>query len=190
MSRVSLVAVLAVATAIIGCSKESAAPGAPAGPARARALPAMQAAEAAQAGQQPPPAATAAPPKPVPAELPDVLARVNGDAITKADFERALAAIEQRAGGPVPAERRDEIFRGLLDQLVRLQAAQAGSRGAQGDGARRRRGRSGSRRSSKQFPSEDVFKQMLAAQKMTLDEAARRPARSDLAINRSCWPTR
>src|SRR5204863_1997140 len=60
------------------------------------------------------------PPKPVPAQLPEVVARVNGDAITKAEFELALKNVEARAGQPIPAERRAEVVRGLLDDLVSL----------------------------------------------------------------------
>jgi hypothetical protein len=50
--------------------------------------------------------------------LPDVVARVNGENVTKADFERMLKTIEARAGQPIPADRRDEIVRGALDQLI------------------------------------------------------------------------
>ncbi len=64
--------------------------------------------------------AAAAPPKPVPAELPDVLARVNGETITKAEFQNALANIEERAGAPVPNEQRDQVYRGVLEQLIGL----------------------------------------------------------------------
>jgi peptidyl-prolyl cis-trans isomerase C len=58
-----------------------------------------------------------APPKPMPAVLPDVLARVNGEAVTKVDFERLLKNIELRRGA-IPAEKRDEILRAALDQLI------------------------------------------------------------------------
>jgi hypothetical protein len=58
-------------------------------------------------------APTAAAAKPVPAELPEVLARVNGEAINKGDFEKAVKSIEQRAGGPIPADQRDsDLSRG------------------------------------------------------------------------------
>jgi peptidyl-prolyl cis-trans isomerase C len=63
-------------------------------------------------------APAAAPPKPVPAVLPDVIADCNGDKIAKAEFENAVRAVEQRAGGSVPPEKRDEIYRGVLDDLV------------------------------------------------------------------------
>ena len=50
--------------------------------------------------------------------MPDVVARVNGEDVKKADFERMVHSIEERAGQPIPADRRDEIMRGALDQLV------------------------------------------------------------------------
>ncbi len=73
---------------------------------------------AAQAGAslQGQPAAPAV--KPVPAELPVTIARVNGDAINKDEFERAVKNLEGRAGQPVPAEKRAEVYRGLLDQMI------------------------------------------------------------------------
>ena len=127
-------------------------------------------------------APVAEPPKPVAAQLPDVVARVNGDAITKADFERALKSIEGRAGGPVPAERRNEIYRGLLDQLVglRLLSQEVKARKVtvpDADVDQR------IAEIAKQFQSEEVFKQMLAAQQMTL-EKFRADQRQDLAINK------
>jgi peptidyl-prolyl cis-trans isomerase C len=67
-----------------------------------------------------PAATTAAAVKPVPAQLPEIVARVNGSAIDRAEFERAVKTIEGQAGGPVPPERRDAIYRQLLDQLVAL----------------------------------------------------------------------
>jgi peptidyl-prolyl cis-trans isomerase C len=43
---------------------------------------------------------------------------VNGEAIGKDEFERALKNLEARAGQPVPAEKRAEVYRGLLDQMI------------------------------------------------------------------------
>src|SRR5688572_2269722 len=63
-----------------------------------------------------PPAETA--PKPVPAQLPDVVARVNGEAISRADLEMAVSEIEARAGQPMPANQRDRVLRAVLDQLI------------------------------------------------------------------------
>ena len=63
------------------------------------------------------PAETPAPPKPMPAQLPDVLARVNGQDVTKVDFDRLVKNMEAGRGA-IPAERRDDVLRGALDQLI------------------------------------------------------------------------
>lgn len=69
---------------------------------------------AAPAGQAP-----AAPQvKPVPEQLPTTIARVNGEAIGKDEFEKAVKNIEARAGQPVPAEQRAVVYRQLLDQMI------------------------------------------------------------------------
>jgi parvulin-like peptidyl-prolyl isomerase len=124
-------------------------------------------AQAAPAGA---PAGTAQPaaPKPVPAQLPDVLARVNGAAINRAEFDRAVKALEEQAGGPVPAERRDAIFRQVLDQLVGFkllsQEAQARKLAVPEPEID---GRIGEIR--KQFPNEQAFTAALAQRQMTPD---------------------
>jgi peptidyl-prolyl cis-trans isomerase C len=132
------------------------------------------AASAAQAG--------AAAPKAVPAQLPDVLARVNGESVSRAEFERALESIEARAGGPVPAEQRDQVFRGVLDQIIgyKLLVQESQSRkvavpDAEVDA------RVGQIKG--QFPSEAAFTQMLAERKLTLDQV-RSETRQDLAISK------
>jgi peptidyl-prolyl cis-trans isomerase C len=53
----------------------------------------------------------------MPAQLPDVLARVNGEAVTKSDFDRLVRNVEV-GNGPIPPERRDVVLRNLLDQLI------------------------------------------------------------------------
>ena len=119
---------------------------------------AEQTAEAAPA--QPQPA------KPVPETLPEIVARVNGEDVTKRDFEKLIAQLEMNAGGRVPAERRNEIYRNALDRLVdmKLLTQEAKSRGVKGDEEKVSaeiqsiRGR---------FPSEEEFNKALAAQNMT-----------------------
>src|SRR3990170_3791794 len=102
-THVFLVPALVVLCAAAGCSKN---------PAEQTAAAQTPAADQKPAAAEPPP-----PPKPMPAELPEVLARVNGQPVTKIDFERLVKNIE--AGrGPIPAERRDEILRSALDQLI------------------------------------------------------------------------
>ena len=120
--------------------------------------------------------------KPVPAEIPAVLARVNGEAIERWEFENAVKRIEARAGGPVPAEKRDEVLRGVLDQLVayHLLAQESRARkiavGDQDVEARLAEIR-------KSFPSEDAFKQGIAAQGLT-PEHLREQARTSLEVTK------
>jgi peptidyl-prolyl cis-trans isomerase C len=131
------------------------------------------------AGAQTPAAAA---PKPVPAQLPDVLARVNGESVTKADFDRAIAAIEGRAGGPVPTEQRDQIFRSVLDQIVSykllVQETQARKVDPSDEEVTAR-----VQQIQGQFPSEDAFKQMLTARHTTLEQL-RSDAKQDLAVQK------
>ena len=173
MSRASLVSALAVTVAVglVGCKG-----GSPKSTAAALGLNKEKQADA----QGAPAAKAPAAPKPVPAQLPTVLARVNGHDITKVDFDRALKVVEQRAGGPVPDARRDEIYRGLLDQLVRLDLLRQ-------EAAARKVVIPDSDVDARmkevlmQFPSEDVFKQMLAQQSSSI-ERFRSEQRDDLAI--------
>jgi peptidyl-prolyl cis-trans isomerase C len=128
------------------------------------------------------PAAPGAPAaiKPMPAEIPAVLARVNGEAIERWEFDNAVKRIEARAGGPVPPEKRDEVLRGVLDQLVayHLLAQESRTRkiavADQDVNARLAEIR-------KSFPSEDAFKQGIAAQGLT-PEHLREQARTSLEV--------
>lgn len=120
-------------------------------------------------------------PKPVPAILPDVVARVNGESVSKVEFEAAVAAVEQQNGGAVPPEQRDRIFRAVLDQLVglKLLAQEVKARNVSvPDGAVEAR----IAELRKQFPSEDVFNQALKAQQKTVD-GLKTDARQQLAIS-------
>ena len=159
---------LIVALVICGCSKTSTEAASPA---------------AAPAGTAAASQATPAPPaKPVPAQIPEVVARVNGEAISKADFDRAVTNLEARAGGPIPAEQRDQVLRGVLDQIVgytvlvqegrarnvTVPDSEVDARIAQVRG---------------QFPSEEEFTKMLAERKLTLDEV-KSDVRRDLTITK------
>jgi peptidyl-prolyl cis-trans isomerase C len=140
-----------------------------------------------QASSTKPAAAAAAPatpekPKPVPAVLPDTLANVNGETIGKAEFESAIRGVESNAGQPVPADKRDEVYRGVLDNLVALRILRQEVKDrhmtvsdAEVD-ARLKQLRT-------QFPSEADFQQALKAQQMTPDRL-REDARADLLVNR------
>jgi peptidyl-prolyl cis-trans isomerase C len=130
------------------------------------------------AAQQP---AAPEPPKPMPAQLPDVLARVNGEDVRKADLDLMVRNIEL-GDGPIPAERRDEVLRGALDQLITYTLLKQETKNrslsvtdAEVD-ARMQAMRS-------QFPDEGTFNKALADRGMTV-ERLRSDARDDLSINK------
>jgi peptidyl-prolyl cis-trans isomerase C len=107
--------------------------------------------------------------KPVPAQLPEIIARVNGSAIDRGEFERAVKSLESQAGGPVPPDRRDGIYRQLVDQLVALKLL------SQESVARKVAipdtdidGRVAQVRG--QFPNEQAFTAALAERQMTPDK--------------------
>jgi peptidyl-prolyl cis-trans isomerase C len=138
--------------------------------------------ESAAAAGTPAPAAQAAeaPPKPIPAELPAVIARVNGETIDKAEFEKAIKNIEGRAGQPVPPDQRDRVYRGVLDQLIAYKLLMQETKARQIDVADADvDARLASIR--QQFPSEDVFKQALAQQNMTVEQL-RSDAKADMQV--------
>lgn len=160
-SLICLVA-LAVSTAL-GCSKESAS------------------AQEAKAAQTPAAEATPAPPKPMPAELPEVLARVNGEPVTKFDFERLVRNMEA-GNGPIPAERRDEILRAALDQLItynimRQEVVSRGLSVSDADVEAR------IKQMQAQFPSPAEFDKALASRNTTLEQL-RVDAKQDMLIDK------
>jgi peptidyl-prolyl cis-trans isomerase C len=145
---------------------------------------------AAQAGgQQPgvtaPPAGAVLgpePAKPVPAQLPDVLARVNGETVNKAEFDRAIAALEARNGGPVPAQQRDRILREVLDQIVSYKLLIQESR-AQKVTVEDSEVDARIKEIQGQFPNEDAFKQMLTSRKTTIEQV-RGDVRQDITVQK------
>ncbi|MGH9349264.1 MAG: peptidylprolyl isomerase [Vicinamibacterales bacterium] len=121
-----------------------------------------------------------APPKPVPAQLPDVIARVNGETIGRTDLEKAIKNVEGRAGQAVPVEERDRVYRGVLDQLIayRLLTQETKTRNidvaeAEVD-ARLAQIR-------QQFPSEDAFTHTLSQQNLSVEQL-REDAKSDMRV--------
>jgi peptidyl-prolyl cis-trans isomerase C len=141
---------------------------------------AVQQARADQQGQVPAPAEPQEEVKPVPAELPEVLARVNGEAISRSEFQQAVANVERNAGQPVPPEHRDRVYRGVLDQMISmrvlLQEARARKLTVSDAEIEEHIGLL-----RKQFPSEDEFNKALAERKMTLG-VLREDARRDLTL--------
>ena len=118
-----------------------------------------------------PPGVPGAPavPKPMPPQIPDLLARVNGEKIERWEFDNAVKRMEARAGGPIPPDKRDQVLRGVLDQLVAYHLLAQESRArklavAETDvDARLADIRKG-------FPTEEAFKQGIAAQGLTLEQ--------------------
>ena len=113
--------------------------------------------------------AAAQPAKPVPETLPDVVARVNGENVTKGDVEQLVAQIERNAGGPVPADKRNEVYRGAIERLVdmKLLAQESKTRGLLPDEQQIATEMQGIRA---RFPSEEEFNKALAAQNMTAEK--------------------
>jgi peptidyl-prolyl cis-trans isomerase C len=178
---VSRVLPLIVVVALSACSKSTPAaantettanPGVAAAPASATAAPAS----AFLQGQPAQPEV-----KPVPAQLPDVVARVNGEGITRAEFEKALQNIEANAGGPVPAEQRDRVFRSVLDQMIgyKLLIQETKTRKLTVPDAELDKRIA---QIQSQFPSEEAFKQTLTQQNVTLAQL-RADARNDLLVS-------
>jgi peptidyl-prolyl cis-trans isomerase C len=119
--------------------------------------------------------------KPVPAELPDVVARVNGEAISRGELEMAVGELEARAGQPMPPDQRDRIVRGVLDQVIgyRLLRQESIARKIAVPDAEVE-ARIAAIRS--QFPSEEAFTQTLELRKMTLANL-RNDAREGIQID-------
>src|SRR5438093_897988 len=87
----------------------------------------------------------------------------------RGEFDNELKRIEARAGGPVPAEKRDEVLRSVLDQLVAYHLLAQESRARKlAIGDQDVEARLGEIRRS--FPNEDAFKQGIAAQGLTVDQ--------------------
>lgn len=142
------------------------------------------------AAGQPAPAETPTPapepPKPVPATIPAVVARVNGEDIPKADFDRILKQMEMQAGQPVPAARRDEVYRAVLDQVVTYTALvhEARARGIKvSDAEAKAAGDAKIAELRQQIPDRQAFDKALADRNMTLSRL-RSDIRNDLAVNR------
>jgi peptidyl-prolyl cis-trans isomerase C len=122
-----------------------------------------------------------APPKPMPAQLPEVLARVNGQPVTKVDFDRLIKNMEAGRGA-IPAERRDEVLRGALDQLITysvLKQEAASRKFAVSDADVDAQVAS----MQKQFPTQAEFDKALSARNTTVEQL-KADARIDMAINK------
>ena len=118
---------------------------------------------------------------PVSAQLPEVVARVNGEAISKAELEAAVAQIVARAGRPLPPEQRDSVYRGVLDDLIglRLLKSESAARKIVVPEAEIDARIAGLK---SQFPSEAAFTEMLTGRGMTLAKL-RSEARDSMLVD-------
>ena len=144
------------------------------------------AASAAPAEAEKPAAKPPEPAKPVPEAIPAVVARVNGQNVSKADFDRLIRQMEMQAGQPVPAARRDEVYRAVLDQLVTYTALvhEAKARKVEVTAAEAKQVSDAKiAELRQQIPDPKAFNKALAERNMTL-ERLRADIRNDIAINK------
>jgi len=112
--------------------------------------------------------------------LPKVLAHVNNEDVTKVDLDRLIRSIELANGKPVPPERRDEIYRKILDELVTytLLKQEAHARKVTVTDAEVDQQLQAMRDAAK---TEEGFRKALADRKMTL-ERLKADAKTELSI--------
>lgn len=125
-------------------------------------------------------AVAAAAAKPVPVVLPPIVARVNGEEITRADLERSIRGVETQLNQRVPGDKRDAVVRGVLERLInyRLLLQEARNRGIEVpaeeiDAA--------VRALAARFPNEEALRNALITRGVTID-MLREDARRDLRV--------
>jgi peptidyl-prolyl cis-trans isomerase C len=185
-----LACVIAAALAVAACRKAPAAGGQQGGNTASAQPGQPAAAPAASPNAAAPPTSTGAPGqpaapepvKPVPQQLPEVIARVNGEDVKKASFEQMVRTMEMRAGQPIPPDRRDEILRGALDQLVvyTLLSQESKNRQIKIDESEIDQKIQELR---SQFPTQEAFEKALKERHMTI-ETLKHDARVDLSVNK------
>ncbi len=116
------------------------------------------------------------------AELPDVIARVNGTPIDRIEFERAVRAQEQQAGQPVPLQLRDAVYQSVLDRLVAFHLLMQESETREVSVAPEAIDGEIDRIRTK-FTSDEEFEAQLATWQTSLD-VLREEARKDLVVAR------
>jgi peptidyl-prolyl cis-trans isomerase C len=119
---------------------------------------------------------------PVPEVLPDVVARVNAYEVSDAELERAIESLEARAGGPVPPEQRDRIYRDVLEQIIGFQLlVQEGEARNMSPSEADVESRVSQVRA--QFPTPGDFDRMLEERAITVEDV-RADARRDAIVQR------
>lgn len=167
VKRSLVVLAVAIFCASAACGKKEAA--------------APPAAPAASPAAAPATGATAPAVKPVPAQLPDVVAKVNDETVSRTELEMAVRTLEQRAQAPLPPEQRDAVFRQVLDRIIgfHLLAQEARTRKVVAPPweVDKQLGEI-----KKQFPSEAAFAQMLQTRGVTVEQL-RKETEDTLAVN-------
>lgn len=181
-TRLLVIFVLTATVSAVGCSK---------GSAKDPAAPPTSANTTAVATTPVPPSDALAGPgtngalppsvKAVPAELPEVIARINGEVVKRDELQVAVRTLEQRAGAPVPPDQRDTVYRQVLDRLVgyRLLVQETRARKLSAPPWEV------DKRVSEikgQFPTEQAFTDMLRQRGLTL-EKLRLEAGETIAVN-------
>ena len=122
------------------------------------------------------------PPKPFPPQLPDVLARVNGQDVKKSDFDMLVRNMELGQQGPIPADRRDEMLRSVLDRLITYTVLQQEAK-ARNITATDAEVDERMKLMRAQFPNPEGFKKALADRNMSEDRL-RADARVEIVIGK------
>ncbi|MDQ3069835.1 MAG: peptidylprolyl isomerase, partial [Acidobacteriota bacterium] len=118
--------------------------------------------------------------KPVPIVLPSLVARVNGEEITRADLERSIRGVETQLNQKMPADKRDGVVRGVLERLInyRLLLQEAKARGIE---VPQSEIDAQLIALARQFPSQQALEQALIVRGVTVD-MLREDARRDLRV--------
>jgi peptidyl-prolyl cis-trans isomerase C len=177
INKAAVLLLLLVFAASACTKKAEKAPGPPAAPAAAPGATSPAQGSPAPAGAPGPAPAV----KPVPAQLPDIVAKVNDEDVKKNELDMAVRTLEDRARSPVPAEQRDAVYRQVLDRIIgfHLLVQEAKARKVV---APPWEVDSQVEQIKKQFPTEDAFKQMLQARGVTLEQLRADTAQT-IAVN-------
>ena len=108
----------------------------------------------------------------MPAQLPAVIAKIDGEPIERWELESAIHGVEGRTGNAIPSEKRDEVLRGLVNQLVDFHVLAQESRARKldvSDGELETR----LAETKRDFKTDEAFQQALAAQGFSLQQLQR-----------------
>ena len=107
----------------------------------------------------------------MPAELPAVIAKIDGEPIERWELDSAVHGFEGRSGA-IPSEKRDEVLRGLLNQLVAFHVLAQESRARKLDVSDAEL-EARLAETKRDFKTEVAFQQALAAQGFSLAQLQR-----------------